>query len=72
MKGKLEFNLPEEQEEFEIACNASKYNLVLFQFDQELRSKIKYQNLNEKEQDIYQKVREMLWSCLDNAGLDIL
>jgi hypothetical protein len=42
MKAVLEFNLPEEKEEFELAVNASKWYSVCWELDQYLRSKTKY------------------------------
>lgn len=70
-KAKLEFDLPEEQDEFKVACDAGKYYSAIFQFDQELRSIIKYQELDEKEYEVYEKVRQMLWDQLDDAGINM-
>lgn len=42
MKGKLEFNLPEEQYEFDCAVNGEKAISCLYFIDQKLRNKIKY------------------------------
>ena len=45
MKGILEFDLRDDQKEFETACNADKYKSLIWDLDQYLRSEIKY---NEK------------------------
>jgi hypothetical protein len=45
MKGILEFDLRDDQKEFETACNAGKYKDLIWDLDQYLRSEIKY---NEK------------------------
>jgi hypothetical protein len=42
MKAVLEFNLPEDDHEFEMATSGSKFHSVLWDMDQYLRSKIKY------------------------------
>lgn len=42
MKAKLEFTLPEERNEFALACNGGKYFSALFQFKEALRKLIKY------------------------------
>lgn len=36
MKGKLEFDLPEEREEFELAVNAGKYSSLLWEIEQQV------------------------------------
>ena len=46
MKATLEFNLPEENEEFELAKNAVKYSIVLDEVDERLfRQPLKYDNV---------------------------
>ena len=42
MKAILEFNLPEENDEFDLAINAVKWYSVCWELDQYLRSKTKY------------------------------
>jgi len=55
MKATLEFNLPEDKEDFEYANNGFNYFMALTEFDQWLRSEYKY---NGKE-EMYE-VREKL------------
>ena len=43
-KATLEFELPAEQEEFEDACRATTVLINLGNFDNWLRSKVKYEN----------------------------
>ena len=47
MKATIEFNLPEDQTEFEIANNANKYYSALFKFQQYLRNKLKHEDLSD-------------------------
>ena len=42
MKAILEYNLPEEREQFEDACNGWKWGVAIWHFDQYLRTKTKY------------------------------
>lgn len=70
MKANLEFNLPEEQEDFDTCCNARKYYCVLWDLDQELRSKIKYdEKLNDEQYKIYEEIREKLHELLNEQNI---
>lgn len=66
MKAILEFNLPEEKEEFELAVNASKWSSVCWELDQYLRSKTKYapdsmpNEMYEALSEMQDKLRELL------------
>ena len=70
-KAKLEFDLPQEQVEFNLAVNAVNWKYTLYDFDQWLRSELKY---NDARQDadcvIIQEVRDRLWKFLDDRNLD--
>ena len=61
MKGILKYNLPEEQEEFLTAQNGSTYKLILWELDQWLRNKIKYEDIdNIKTQEVRDKLHDLL------------
>lgn len=66
-KATLEFNLPEEQDEFNTACRAGDYKAALFEFDQKLRSKCKYGDGTPPQS--WEEVRELLHST--TAGYDL-
>jgi hypothetical protein len=71
MKATLKFNLPEEQPEFDLAVNGSKWSFVAWKVDQELRSKIKYsESLTEEQRDIYQEVRNLINEYMLEQSLD--
>ena len=58
MKAILKFNLPEDNQEFELAAKASKMYCTLWEFDQWLRGEIKY---NGKElNEVRDKLREIM------------
>lgn len=62
MKATLEFNLPEDRDDFALATNASKMWSVLWELDQDLRAKVKYapDDSNEDKLEAYREVREKL------------
>ena len=62
MKAILEFNLPDDQQDFEMANSAIKFWSVLWELDQELRSKTKYapDDLPKDKYDAYQEIRDRL------------
>ena len=76
MEGILKFNLPEESDEFNRACNAMAMSIALWDFDQKLRSIIKYES--DKYSDDYvtavEKMRELLHEiCTEqNVNIDLL
>jgi hypothetical protein len=72
-KAILEYNLPEEQSEFEEANNAGKYYSVLWDLDQYLRNFVKYPSDREDPilTDTMAKVRDELWRLLREYNLDL-
>jgi len=71
MKAKLEFNLPEEKEEFELACSGSAWSNIAWLMDQFLRSKVKYGEIESFTTcDAYQAARDYLWESMDDNGVN--
>ena len=60
-KAILEFNLPEEREEHELALNAHQYMRIIEEMDDFLREKIKYEQLPPYDEKIYRDIRNKLW-----------
>ena len=60
MKATLEFNLPEEQEDFNHATNGFNYYMALVEMDQWLRAEYKY---NDKEEmyEVREKLRQIIF-----------
>ena len=58
MKATLEFNLPEDQAEFDFAIQGSKMYSALWDISQELRTLWKYEELNEDEWNMVDRIRE--------------
>ena len=73
MKAILEFNLPDDQQDFELANNAMKFWSVLYELDQDLRSKTKYasDDLPQDKYDAYQEVRDMLHELMSNNNISL-
>jgi hypothetical protein len=71
-KATLEFNLPEEQSEFDITSNAGKYYSVLWDLDQYLRNCVKYPTEGAPELllDTMAKVRDELHSLMKSYHID--
>ena len=66
MKAILEFDLPEDKEEFEVTSQAMDWALLVLHIDQFIRNKIKYEQDRE---DILQLVRNELTFQMEEKGL---
>lgn len=67
MKATLEYNLPDDQEEFNHANNGFNYYMALVEMDQWLRAEYKY---NDKEEmyEVREKLREIIFE--NNVKID--
>ena len=66
MKVILEFNLPEDKEEYDTASKGMDWALLVLDIDQFIRNKIKY----EQDKDgILQLVRDRLYLNMEEKGL---
>jgi len=76
MKAILEFNLPDDQVEFDLANNGRNFWSVLWELDQDLRAKTKYapDDLPQDKYDAYQEIRDRIYELLSehNVGFDIV
>ena len=73
MRATLEFNLPEEQEQFEDASNGWKWSNAMWQLDQFLRTKVKYASDDASEESInaFQEARDALHRILNEENLEM-
>jgi hypothetical protein len=71
MKAVLEFDLPEENHAWYMAVNASGMYSVLHDYDQWLRSKIKYEDLNDDKHQVFQACRDQLRTLLYEENIDL-
>lgn len=61
MKAILEFNLPEDAEDYKLANSALHLSTIICELDNFLRSKLKYETLTEEQYKCYEAVREKLY-----------
>ena len=72
MKATLEFNLPDDQEDFQDAVNGQKWRLMVWDFDQKLRSQLKYNDkLSSEQYKVYEEIRDLLWEKIGEEGLSL-
>ena len=73
MKAIIEFELPEDQEEYQMANNASKMYTALWDIRQLFRSKLKYNSdgLNDEQLDQWESMRGNFFDILDNNDLKL-
>lgn len=73
-KVKMEFNLPDEEVEFNMSVNGRKMHLVLWEMDQWLRANTKYapDGMSEDTYSAYEKCREKLRELMmeENISFD--
>ena len=76
MKAILEFNLPEDQQDFELATKGLKFWAVLWDLDQSLRTKTKYapDSLPQDKYDAYKEIRDELRELMfeNNLSFDMV
>ena len=73
MKAIIEFNLPEDQEEYEMANNANKMYMALWDIKHLFRSTIKYNptGLNDEQLEQWEAMRGEFFEILDNNDLKL-
>lgn len=71
MKATLTFNLPEEQHEYMNAVQGAKMRSILWDLDQWLRSKLKYEELSDGQYDAFKETRDHLRELLIEENIDL-
>ena len=71
-KHTIDFSLPEERIELNLALNGPKYHCALTEYDQWLRSQIKHENHPEPKYDAFVDARNKLWDIIVENGLQDL
>jgi hypothetical protein len=73
MKAIIEFELPEDQEEYEMANNASKMYMALCDIRHLLRFKLKYNSdgLNDEQLEQWEAMRGDFFDILDSNDLNL-
>jgi hypothetical protein len=70
-KAILEFNLPDDNQEFLLATKGLDFWSVLWELDQDLRAKTKYapDDLPQDKYDAYQEVRDKLYELMSESNI---
>ena len=74
MKAILEFNLPEDQDDFELATKGGKWYSVVWDMDQWLRTQYKYMpdaEYSEDKYNAYYEARQKLTSIMYDNGVNL-
>ena len=72
MKAILEFKLPDDHKEFNLANNALNFWTVLWELDQNLRAKTKYapDDLPQDKYDAYEEIRDKLRELMSESNVN--
>jgi hypothetical protein len=71
MKATLTFTLPEEEHEYTNAVEGAKMRSILWDVDQWLRSKMKYEELSDGQYDAFKETRDHLRRLLIEENIDL-
>lgn len=71
MKAILEFNLPEDQHEYDVVLQANKSQSFLWEFSQQLRSWYKYHHDFNSADDALNKIRDKFYEMLNDHQINI-
>jgi hypothetical protein len=70
-KAKLSFNLPEEQDDFQLACQAHDLQWVVTTLDCELRSHLRYNTHPSWDTTTVEEIRKLLNEMIFDRGVSI-
>lgn len=71
MKAKLIFNLPEDSHDWENAIKGASMHFTLWEYDQWLRSNIKYEDLTDEQYKVYQGCRDHLRTLMYENDINL-
>jgi hypothetical protein len=73
MEAILKFNLPDDQEDFNIALDGSKWALSMFELNQWLRSQIKHppEGMSDDTYKAFEDARDQLYEILNENQLKL-
>ena len=67
----IEFNTIEEKDELELCINANKWYNIVWDYNEYLRSRLKYDELSDDAYKAIEEFREKLHELLNNEGLKL-
>lgn len=71
MKLKLEYNLPDDEFEFECAVKSTKMYFALTEIKDELRAIWKYEELKENQFEMVERIREKFFEILTENEINL-
>jgi len=71
MKIKMIFNLPDDQDDYEMATQGSKMYNALWDISQELRTLWKYEELKQEEWDMVERIRNKFFEILEDHQIKL-
>ena len=71
MKATITFTLPKEEHEYRSAIEGEKMRVILWDVDQFLRAKMKYEELSDGQYDAFKETREHLRRLLIEENIDL-
>jgi len=71
MKAVLKFDLPEDKEEFGMAVKGSRYYCAIWDMYNCLRTKLKHEELDDREAMIIQQMYKKFFEILEDNGLSL-
>jgi hypothetical protein len=71
MKVKLEYNLPDDQFEFECAVKSTKMYFALTEIKEELRAIWKYEELKQNQFEMVERIREKFFEILTENEINL-
>lgn len=71
MEATLKFNLPEEQEEFDMACKSHAYRRVIEDIASYMRRRWKHEVLMVEQEHIIEEIQGKLYELLEEHKLNI-
>ena len=71
MKATLEFNLPDDQNEFDMAVQSGNMYAALWDISQDLRKLWKYEELSEEEWKMVERIRDKFYETLSDHQISL-
>lgn len=71
MKATIEFNLPDDQHEFDLAIQGGKMYSALWDISQDLRKLWKYEELSEEEWKMVERIRDKFYEILGDNQITL-
>ena len=71
MKAIIEFNLPEDQSEYDLCNKALDMRIALDGIREYLRGKVKYDTQDEKKWEVYDEVYQQFFEIINNYNIKL-